>query len=191
MSRVTENRDLVFDKFPTIRTPHLELIQITEAHAEDLYKLFGDSNVTRFYNLTPLECPDDAHRLIDHFRKRFESKAAIRWGIRLNDRKDIIGTVGFNNFTPKHRANIGYDLQYAYWNRGICTEALHAIISFGFHALNINRIESEVMEGNASSIHLMHKIGFKHEGTLRDWMYWNNRHYDMLMFSLLRSDPHQ
>ena len=190
MSRVIENRDLVFNKFPTIRTPHLELIQITEAHAEDLFKLFGDSNVTRFYNLAPPASASDCQGLIEHFRHRFESKTAIRWGIRLNDSNQIIGTVGFNNFTPKHRANIGYDLQYAYWGRGICTEALHAIISFGFHALNINRIEAEVMEGNASSIHLLHKIGFKNEGTLREWMFWNNRHYDMLMFSLLRSDQH-
>jgi [ribosomal protein S5]-alanine N-acetyltransferase len=190
MSPVIENIATVSNKFPIIRTPHLELVQITEAHAEDLLKLFGDRNVTQYYNLMPLECSNDSYRLIEHFRKRFESGAAIRWGIRLNESDQIIGTVGFNNFTPKHRANIGYDLQYAYWDRGIATEALHAIISYGFYALDINRIEAEVMEGNESSIHLMQEIGFKQEGTLRQWMYWNEKHYDMLMFSLLRSDAH-
>jgi len=188
MSVSTDQNIGIFEKFPVIRTPHLELVQITEAHANDLFKLFGDSQVVRFYNLLPLECENDSYRLIDHFRKRFESKAAIRWGIRQNECSEIIGTVGFNNFTRKHRANIGYDLQQDYWNQGIITEALHAIISFGFHALDINRIEAEVMEGNEGSIQVLSKIGFTKEGTLRQWMYWNDRHYDMLMFSLLRSD---
>ncbi|WP_238430127.1 GNAT family N-acetyltransferase [Chitinophaga agri] len=192
MSRVIENKKAgIFSRFPTIRTPHLELVQITDAHAEDLYKLFGDQNVTRYYNLVPLACPDDSLPLIHHFRKRFEAGAAIRWGIRLNESDRIIGTVGFNNFTPKHRANIGYDLQYAYWNRGIATEALHAIISYGFHALNINRIEAEVMEGNEPSMHLMHKLGFKQEGVLRQWMYWNEQHYDMVMYSLLKAERNE
>lgn len=188
MSAFTDNKITVFDKFPAIRTPHLELVQITEEHANDLLKIFGDKQVTQYYNLLPPEDEDDCHRLITHFRHRFETKAAIRWGIRLNEHNEIIGTVGFNNFTKKHRASIGYDLQNDYWKQGIITEALYAVISFGFYALDINRIEAEVMEGNDPSIQVLHHVGFKQEGTLRQWMYWNDKHYDMLMFSLLRSD---
>jgi ribosomal-protein-alanine N-acetyltransferase len=188
MSTFTDNKKTVFDKFPAIRTPHLELVQITEEHANDLYKLFGDKKVTEYYNLLPLESETDSQRLIEHFRSRFESQAAIRWGIRLNEHREIIGTVGFNSFMKKHRANIAYDLQQPYWNQGVITEALHAVISFGFYALDINRIEAEVMEGNEPSIEVLHQVGFKQEGTLRQWMYWNDKHYDMLMFSLLRSD---
>lgn len=188
MSAFIENKITVFDKFPAIRTPHLELVQITEEHANDLFKIFGDKQVNRYHNHLPPEDEKDCSRLITHFRSRFEAKSAIRWGIRLNDNNEIIGTVGFNSFIKKHRANLGYDLQYAYWNRGIITEALYAVISFGFYALDINRIEAEVMEGNDPSIEVLHTIGFKQEGILRQWMYWNNKHYDMLMFSLLRSD---
>jgi ribosomal-protein-alanine N-acetyltransferase len=188
MSVETDYHSTFFTKFPSIRTPHLELIQITEEHANDLYKLFGDENVIQYYNLQPLESAKDSFRLIEYFKKRFELKAAIRWGIRLNDANAIIGTVGYNNFAKNHRANIGYDLQYEYWNLGIITEAMHAVISFGFYALGINRIEAEVMQGNERSIQVLNKIGFKQEGTLREWMYWNDRHYDMLMFSMLRSE---
>lgn len=187
MSTFTEHRS-VFDKFPAIRTPHLELVQITEQHVNDLMKIFSDKHMSEYYNLLPPEDEEDCQRLISHFRSRFESKAAIRWGIRLNDNNEIIGTVGFNNFTKKHRANIGYDLQNTCWNQAVITEALYAVISFGFHALDINRIEAEIMEGNENSIQVMHNMGFKQEGVLRHWMYWNDKHYDMLMFSLLRSD---
>lgn len=178
----------MFDKFPNIRTPHLELVQITEQHAHDLFKILCDKEVSQYYNLVPPEDENDCQRLIDYFHERFKSKSAIRWGIQLNDNNGIIGTVGFNHFTKKHRANIGYDLQYSYWNKNVIAEALYAVISFGFFALDINRIEAEVMEGNDPSIEMLNSIGFKHEGTLRQWHYWDDKHYDMLMFSLLRSD---
>jgi ribosomal-protein-alanine N-acetyltransferase len=62
------------------------------------------------------------------------------------------------------------------------------MIHFGFDQLLINRIEAEVMPGNASSERVLQKPGFKKESVLRQWMYWDNKHFDMSMFSLLRSD---
>ncbi|MDB5191310.1 MAG: GCN5-related N-acetyltransferase [Segetibacter sp.] len=62
------------------------------------------------------------------------------------------------------------------------------VIEFGFSQLAVNRIEAEVMQGNIASEKLLGKCGFTNEGILREWMYWNNKHYDMTMFSLLRSD---
>jgi ribosomal-protein-alanine N-acetyltransferase len=54
--------------------------------------------------------------------------------------------------------------------------------------LKINRIEAEVMQGNYASEKLLTKIGFNKEGILRQWMYWNDKHFDMTMYSLLQSD---
>ena len=102
--------------------------------------------------------------------------------------QNIIGIIGFNNFTKRHKANIGFDLQSESWNKGIMTEALSAVLNFGFNQLEINRIEAEVMPGNENSEKLLLKLNFKKEGVLRQWMFWNDKHYDMSMFSLLKSD---
>jgi len=110
----------------------------------------------------------------------------IRWGIALKGKTEIIGTIGFNNYTKQHRANIGYDLQKDYWNNGYISEALKAVINYGFEKLEINRIEAEVMPGNIYSEKALNRLGFKREGLLRDWMLWNGKHYDMIMYSLLR-----
>jgi len=66
------------------------------------------------------------------------------------------------------------------------TEALQAIIDFGFNVLDINRIEAEVMQGNVMSENLLEKLNFRREGVLRQWMLWNERYYDMTMYSLLK-----
>ena len=186
MSPTTKNT--LSDTFPTLHTERLDLIEIKQQHLGDLFKLFGNSAVTRFYNVVTLTEEHEAQKFIDHFHSRFVQKAAIRWGIALKGHEDIMGTVGFNNFTQHHRANIGYDLLPSQWNKGYTTEALLAIIRFGFNRLDINRIEAEVMQGNTSSERVLEKLGFLKEGVLRDWMYWNDQHYDMTMFSLLRSD---
>jgi len=178
----------MLESFPTLHTERLDLVEIEQAHAVDIFKLFGDPKVTRFYNIVTLKEETEAQKIIDWFRDRFADKAGIRWGIALKDQKAIIGTIGFNNFTKGHRANIGFDLQAAFWNKGYVTEALNAVVEFGFRELDINRIEGEVMQGNTASEQLLARAGFTNEGVLRDWMHWNGRHYDMTMFSLLRSE---
>lgn len=177
----------IFTIFPVLQTTRLELIEIKQTHLTDLFKLFSDDRVTEFYNIKTLTDEKDAQKYLDWFRSRFQSKLGIRWGIALKGKSEIIGTIGFNNFIKNHRANIGYDLQVDYWNNGYITEALIAVIEYGFKKLEINRIEAEVMPGNIYSEKALNKLGFKNEGLLRDWMLWDEKHYDMIMYSLLRN----
>jgi ribosomal-protein-alanine N-acetyltransferase len=184
----TNKTELTLDIFPILKTDRLDLVEIKQSHLADLYKLFGDENVTRFYNLLPLTNEQEAQKSIDWFQSRFKDKLGIRWGIAIKGQQNIIGTIGFNNFTKRHRANIGYDLQKEHWNNGYITEALKTVINFGFDQLEINRIEAEVMQGNIISEKVLDKLNFKNEGILREWMFWNGKHYDMTMFSLLKAD---
>ena len=68
------------------------------------------------------------------------------------------------------------------------TEALNLVINYGFRHLNVNCIEGEVMVGNILSEKVLSKVGFQKEGVLREWMYWDNKHWDMILYSLLRKD---
>jgi len=184
----TNQTETELNTFPVIHTNRLDLVEIRQQHLKNIYNLFSDENVTRFYNLLPLTVESDAQKFIDWYQNRFKEKLGIRWSISLKGEQDIIGTIGFNNFTKRHKANIGYDLQPDYWNKGIMTEALRAVINFGFNQLEINRMEAEVMQGNVNSEKLLLKLNFLKEGVLREWMLWNDNYYDMSMFSLLKSD---
>lgn len=178
----------MLENFPELQTERLSLIEIRQSHLNDYYQLFSDEEVTKYYNIVPFKEEKEAQKYLDWFSSRFKEGLGIRWGIALKGNENIIGTAGFNSFQRNHRGNIGYDLRPEYWNRGIITEALKAIIPFGFNKLEINRIEAEVMPGNTASEKVLTKLGFKKEGILRDWMYWNENHYDMIMFSLLKND---
>ncbi|MEO6948218.1 MAG: GNAT family protein [Ginsengibacter sp.] len=176
------------DKFPVLHTARLDLIEISQEHLEDIFHLFRDSSVTKFYNVITLHKEEEAQKYIDWFRSRFAENTGIRWGVALKGQKNIIGTAGFNNWTVNHKANLGYDLQSNFWNKGYVTEALEAVINYGFQKLEINRVEAEVMPGNIASERVLAKLGFTNEGILRQWMHWNDQHYDMIMYSLLQAD---
>jgi len=178
----------VLHTFPQLETEGLKLIRISNEHQEDLFKIFGDKQVTKYYNLKPLKEAGESRKLIQHFESRFQDKKGIRWGISLKKQNEIIGTIGFNNFSKSHRATIGYDLQPAFWGKGIMKEVLTKVLDFGFHELEVNRIEAEVMKGNKQSVKLLEKMGFINEGLLRDWMFWEGKHYDMHMFALLKRE---
>jgi len=196
------DRKNIFYHFPELQTERLNLTMITQEHRSDYYSIFKDERatrfyniipfkeerVTRFYNINPFKEEEEAQKYIDWFQSRYKDELGIRWGISLKERKGIIGTAGFNNFQKNHRANLGYDIHPDYWNKGYITEALTAILFFGFDELGINRIEAEVMEGNIASEKVLEKLGFTKEGVLREWMYWNGNHYDMTMFSLLKKN---
>ena len=175
-------------EFPILKTERLDLVEIQQKYLSDIYFLFSDKKVTEYYNLLPLKSEQEGQKLLDWFRNRFKEGLGIRWGIALKGETNIIGTIGFNNYAQKHRANIGYDLKSSYWNKGYMTEALQAAIEFGFNVLDFNRIEAEVMQRNIISERLLKKLNFKREGVLRQWMLWNEQYYDMIMYSLLKME---
>jgi len=62
------------DIFPILQTDRLDLIEIKQEHLGDIFKLFGDSSVTQFYNIVTLTNEGEAQKFIDWFRSRFTSK---------------------------------------------------------------------------------------------------------------------
>lgn len=178
----------MLSNFPELKTERLDLIQIRQSHLDDFFNLFKDERVAKFYNIIPFKEKKEAQLYLDLFEFRFKRKTGIRWGIALKGEESIIGTIGFNNFQKNHSGNLGFDLQFEYWNKGLISEALKEIIKYGFQQLEINRMEADVQLGNIGSEKVLEKLGFRKEGILRDWMYWNGNHYDMTMFSLLKRD---
>lgn len=176
------------DTFPELESKRLKLVEIKQEYLKDMFVLFGDPEVTKYYNIKTFNEVKDAQIYLEWFRSRYEGRLGIRWGISIKGLTGIIGTIGFNTFTVNHRANLGFDLQSAYWNKGYMTEAVKAVVDFGFNSLNINRIDAEVMVENAASEKVLAKAGFQKEGVLRDWMYWSQRHYDMAMYAYLKDD---
>ncbi len=76
----------------------------------------------------------------------------------------------------------------AFWNQGFGTEATSLLLHFTFNTLNLNRIYLRVWETNANAIHIYEKVGFVHEGRMRQAVFKEGRYIDVLYMGILRSE---
>jgi [ribosomal protein S5]-alanine N-acetyltransferase len=99
----------------------------------------------------------------------------------------IIGRCALHNWNKEHkRAEIGYVMEdQLYRGKGLMSEAVGAIIDYGFNELKLNRIEALVGTGNAPSLMILKKFNFKKEGCLRQHCYVSGKFEDSALFSRL------
>lgn len=179
--------DLHFSAFPTFETPRLILREIVPADAEALFALRRDPEVTRY-----LDRDNDAdlaavQSLILAIHQSFDQGDGITWGISLKDSPDLIGNVGFWRIDKKnYRAEIGYLLGPAHWGKGIMSEAMDAILPFGFGTMQLHSVEANTALGNAASQKLLEKHGFRQEAHFRENWYYNGVFHDSLIYCRLR-----
>lgn len=89
--------------FPTLETERLILREIVLEDAEHIFSYFSLDEVTKYYGIPTFETIDQAKKLIEGFETGFLHKRGIRWGIERKGTKGIIGTIGFNLWSPMHR----------------------------------------------------------------------------------------
>src|SRR5262249_37189964 len=157
----------------------LILRQIQPQDAEALYATFSDETVMAFYGSRAHGSVDESRELIKQQQSWYKEREGIRWGITRRGEDEVIGSCGFHHFDDGfRRAELGYELRRAYWRQGIMTEAVHAVLAFGFHEMGLYRIEAVVDGMNERSKGLLRKLGFTQEGTLRQRYYFRDRYWD-------------
>lgn len=75
-----------------------------------------------------------------------------------------------------------------YWGKGYGTDAMKVILRFAFRELNLYRVNLNVFEYNPRAIHCYEKVGFKHEGRMRDCLNRDGRRWDLVYMGILRSE---
>jgi len=121
--------------------------------------------------------------------KPFKEDRGVRWGIVMKGDDKLIGTCGYYDWIKTtRRAEIGYDLDPAYWGQGIMTEALRAVLKYGFEEMKLNRIQATIDSKNIRSMRLARRLGFKKEGVLRQRSFFNGQFRDDVCLSLLKEE---
>ena len=180
-------------QFPELTTPTLHLKEILPRSRNDIYEIFSEPDVTKYYDLEAFTDPCQSDELILLFSNRYSQNSGIRWGIYPKTQDKCIGTCGFNSWSkPMRSATIGYELNKNYWGKGIITEALSAIIQLAFTGRLacgiINRIQADTVLGNIASEKVLQKLGFVEEGTRRQSGYWKGQYHDLKCFGLLKDE---
>jgi ribosomal-protein-alanine N-acetyltransferase len=188
--KVAPNRESAA-RFPVLKTRRLVLRQVAIRDAPWYFEHFNTKEIVEGQDHGgPRDLNEARAELKLYFLDNFRRRSGIRWGITLKGDDKLIGSAGFYKWIQpeRYKAEMGYDLNPAFWGMGIMTETLSAIIQYGFDQMGLHRIEVLISRPNKRSQTLIRKLGFKREGVLRDHYFVEGRFSDDVIFSLLKEE---
>lgn len=174
---------------PVLETERLCLRKLTMRDAADIYEYSRDPLVAKYVLWEAHRSVGESRTYLRYMLRKYRMNEPASWGIELKSTGKIIGTIGYMWIqTDNAAAEVGYSLARAHWGKGIMTEALKAVIDYGFTSLHLNRIEAIHEPANPASGAVMRKCGMQYEGRLRQKLYNKGRFVDVDMYAILKSD---
>ena len=85
-------------------------------------------------------------------------------------------------------ADIGYELAPRFWSLGYASEAVRALVAYGFESLKLHRVWAFCLAANEPSWRLMERLGMRREGVLRQNALLHGRWVDTCVYGLLEDD---
>ena len=109
----------------------------------------------------------------------------MHWVITVNDRH--IGTVSLHDFDESDQhATLALGIMSAKdMGHGYGPEAMNLVLNHGFTELKLHRIDLRVLARNKRAIRSYEKVGFQHEGTLRENALIDGQREDDLIMAIL------
>lgn len=183
--------DKIFSQFPYLPiNDELILRDVQMIDAPEYYEYLNAPGVVEFI---PDSClpssAEGAKKELQCLRDLHNRRRSVYWTIARREDNTMIGACGFEVWNRFHRRlEIAYDLNPAYWRRGIATQAISTIISYGFATMEAKRIEAYIKPDNTASAGLLTKLGFQKEATLRQYRYFKGDFIDIDLYALLASE---
>ena len=190
MPLIAETRPFEWgSRLPTLSTSRLALRPLAESDVADVFNVFSDPVVMRYWDGPLMKTFQDAMQYIDQIHQGFRRRELFQWGIAEAATDTVVGTCTLTRFSAIHRrSEIGFALRRIQWGKGLGSEAVGALIEFAFDTVSLHRIEADVDPRNDRSLRLLERFGFRREGLLRERYYVDGERQDTLMLGLLRSD---
>lgn len=174
-----------------IETKRLILRQFKETDLQAMYSNWAsDPEVTKFLTWPAHQSVRVSETVLKDWIEEYDNNDFYKWGIVLKENGDEpIGCISVVHSDDKIKmVKIGYCIGKKWWQQGMTSEALAAIIHFFIAEVGANRVESCYDPHNPHSGNVMKKCGMKYEGTMRE-AGWNNQGIcDLSQYAILAKE---
>lgn len=175
--------------FEILTTERLKLRKLTPETYQFVYDAYSDEALIQFLGVADAE---QLEKERTKFKKglSIHNKTFLYFQLLDGTTEKIIGWCGYHTWYLDHnRAEIGYGLfSEEYKNTGIMTEAMTAILDYGFNSMKLHRVEAMIATYNVPSLKLAEKFGFTQEGILREHYSVEGKMENSVVFSLLKHE---
>ncbi len=172
-----------------LETPRLVLRRFEPGDAEALFAWAGDEQVVRFMRFARHQTADDSRQTLENWQEEYRRPDFYLWAITEKQSSRPVGSISLQACSEHDRsADVGFCLLRSCWGQGYMTEALSAVLDFGFHTVGFNRIEGVHSDKNPASGAVMRRCGMQYEGMSRQLYYCAEGFQDCHRYARLKSD---
>lgn len=139
-----------------------------------------DYDVVKTLNKVDYLRPVSFEELKQYCQKLIQSTEDMFFAIYENKNQHFIGTLRVSRINWHNRvADIGIMIgNKKYWGQGIASDAIQVISHYLFNKCGLRKLTAGFMAINPAMGKAFLKVGFKHEGTLREQNYFEGQYVD-------------
>ena len=100
----------------------------------------------------------------------------------------VVGAIGLCVRESPEVAELGYEIARVHWGKGLMTEAVRAVIDWGFRHRSLAKVFATADLPNRGSWRVMEKLGMTREGVLRSEGKVRGLRVDKVYYGLLREE---
>jgi ribosomal-protein-alanine N-acetyltransferase len=171
----------------SLSTNRLHLRGLIDSDWTAVHEYSSDPKVCEFMDWGPNSARETKEFIKRAMRAAKEKpRFSYDFAITQQNANQVIGAVSLTIVGyPPHQAMIGYVLGKQHWGKGIMSEAVAAILEFGFDSLKLHRISAHCEPKNLASSRVMEKCGMRREGHFIEDKLVKGRWRDTLSYSIL------
>jgi [ribosomal protein S5]-alanine N-acetyltransferase len=168
--------------------PTLTLRVPEPGDAPALLELAGDPDVTRWFSWGPYTNADQPLRYIERLAGQRERGDHLDL-LMVHREHGPAGITGLSEFSRRDgRCIVGTWFGRRFWGTGANRESKAMVAHLAFEVLGMHRLGSYSNPANERSTRALLRVGFRHEGVLRDWHRHGETWLDVNVFGMLREE---
>ncbi|SNB02319.1 putative ribosomal-protein-amino-adic N-acetyltransferase [Flavobacterium psychrophilum] len=178
-----------FLPFTNLESKTLLLRQITSNDINEVFELRRNPETMKYIPRPLITTIDEAMGHVKMIQDKIETNEGINWAITLKGNPKMIGIIGHYRIKWEHfRSEIGYMLLPEYHGKGIVTQAIQLIVSYGFDEMKMHSLEAIIDPKNTASAKVLEKNNFVKEAHLLQNEFYDGKFLDTVIYSLLKKE---
>lgn len=177
------------DPFPELLTTRLRLRKLQLEDVPTIVAFCNNRKITD--NVIHLPFPykeEDAIFWLNMANEGYKNKTRYTFAIAQRASNALVGAIGLTVDPGHNKAEMGYWVGEPFWNKGIATEAVKALLRFGFETLALNKIYATHFLRNPASARVMLNNGMIKEGDLAGHYQKGEEYLDVAQYRLMRKE---
>ena len=172
-----------------------KLVRLSAVDPEEMSKAFSrwnrDSEFTRLLNMSvqPLRSAKAIQKWMDEDMGESSPRETF-FTIRTADENKLIGGLSLYVVDWTGRDSfVGIFIgEREHWGKGYGSDAMRLLLQYAFTELNLWRVSLGVFQYNPRAIRSYEKVGFCHEGRMRQYLNHEGKRWDILYMGIRRDE---